>query len=87
MFFAEANWASGHEAASKGRTHDRIRAATESSYLALESRAVPHMTRVNLWFAGHTGVKVLAFSFRPLVAAVLALKRKLSLPVSTMWQW
>ena len=45
------------------------------------------LTRVNLWFAGHTGVKFLAFSFRPLVAAVLALKRKLSLPVSAMWQW
>jgi len=60
MFFAEANWASGHEAASKGRTHDRIRAATESSYLALESRAVPHMTHVLtlpwLFSAGVTGV-------------------------------
>jgi hypothetical protein len=57
MFFAEANWASGHEAASKGRTHDRIRAATESSYLALESRAVPHMTHVLTlpWLFSPTG--------------------------------
>ena len=43
------------------------------------------LTRVNLWFAVHAEVKFLPFSFRPFEAA-LALKRKLSLPVSTMWQ-
>jgi hypothetical protein len=31
MFFAEPIWAGGHDAASKGRTHDRIRAATDLS--------------------------------------------------------
>jgi hypothetical protein len=44
----------------KGRTHDRIRAATEASDAALESRAVPHMTHVltlpRLLSAGVTGV-------------------------------
>jgi hypothetical protein len=44
------------------------------------------VTRAILWFAGHAKVKFLAFSVRPFVAAALALKRKLSLPVSTMWQ-
>jgi hypothetical protein len=44
------------------------------------------LTRVDLWFAAYAGVKFLPFSLRPFVAAELALKRKLSLPVSTMWQ-
>jgi hypothetical protein len=44
------------------------------------------LTRVNLWFAVHAEVKFLPFSLRLFEAAALALKRKLSLPVSTMWQ-
>jgi hypothetical protein len=44
------------------------------------------LTHLDLWFDVQAGVKFLAFSFRPFVAAALALKRKLSLPVSTIWQ-
>jgi hypothetical protein len=45
------------------------------------------VTRVDMVPRGAGMGQVVAFSFRDLGAAALALNRKLSLPVSRMWQW
>jgi hypothetical protein len=45
------------------------------------------VTRVDMVSRGAGLGQVVAFSFLALGAAALALNRKLSLPVSRMWQW